>query len=117
MLLIPARFFSAMAISPATMSRAPSEQSGRADQQYDRHDDEDHRVRRLRKEYLGQSLDDAETEAGHDGAEYRAHAAAHHHGEHDDDQPAPHPRPAAADPLLHHPTQFFAHPAQARYLQ
>src|ERR1700730_7501586 len=81
----------------ATMSGAPSEQAGRADQQHDRHDDEDHGVRRLRKEHLGEPLDDAEAEAREDRAEDRAHAADHHHGEHHDDQLAAHLRAHSVD--------------------
>src|SRR5215217_3113017 len=70
--------------STAAISGPPSEQAGRAHQQHDRHDDEDHSVGRFREEYLGQALDHAKPEAGHDRAHDRAHAADHHHGEHHD---------------------------------
>src|SRR5436190_24386420 len=67
-------------------SRAPSEQARRADQQHDRHDDEDHSVGGLGKEHLGQPLDDAQSESGDNGAHDRAPAADHHHREHNDEQ-------------------------------
>src|ERR1700744_6218412 len=64
--------------STRSMSGPPPEQAGRPHQQHDRHDDEDHGVGGLREEHLGEALDDAEAEAGEDGAHDRAHAADHH---------------------------------------
>src|SRR6516225_1136864 len=64
----------------------PSEQAGGPDQQHDRHDDEDHGVGCLGKEDLGEALDDAQSEPGHDRAHDRTHAADHYHGEHHDDE-------------------------------
>src|ERR1700730_13697160 len=69
-----------------SISGRPSEQPRGPDQQHDRHDDENHRVGCLREEHLGQSLDDAETEAGQDRAHDRAHAADHYDRKHDDDE-------------------------------
>jgi hypothetical protein len=43
-------------------------------------------------EHLGQALDHAEREAGDDRAHDRAHAADHHHREHDDDEVGAHQR-------------------------
>src|SRR6201995_2986425 len=74
----------AMEASTSMSGRRPKEAS-RPDQKNDRHDDEHHRVRRLRVEHFRQPLDDAEHEAGHDRAEDRTHAAAHHDREHDGD--------------------------------
>src|SRR5919198_3438117 len=68
------------------ISRSASEQSGRPDQQDDRHDDKDYGVGRLGKKYLGQPLDDAEREAGDDRAQDRTHAADHHDREYHDDE-------------------------------
>src|SRR6266436_3559679 len=89
--------FAGMATFSATMSGTPSEQSGRADQQYDRHDDEDHRIRRFRKEHLGQSLDNSEAKSGDDRAEDGTHAADHHHGEHHNDELGAHLRADIVD--------------------
>src|SRR5215469_11380906 len=44
----------------SSMSGAPAEQARGPDEQNDRHDDEDHGVRRLGEEHLGQPLNDAE---------------------------------------------------------
>src|ERR1043166_9981517 len=77
-----AQFAGAVMVSMAAMSRPPPEQAGGADQQHDRHDDENHGVRGFGEEHLGETLDDAEPAAGDDRAHDRAHAADHHHGEH-----------------------------------
>ena len=50
---------------------------------------EDHRVRRLGVEDLGEPLEDPEGEAGDDGPEDRPHPADDHHREHHDDQVMP----------------------------
>src|ERR1700693_991676 len=55
------------------ISGPPSEQSGGADQQNNRHDDKDHSARSFGKKNLGQTFDDAEPEAGDDRAHDRAH--------------------------------------------
>ena len=54
------------------------------------------------KENLGQSLDHAEPEAGHDRAHDRAHAADHDDREHDDDQFRAHLRRNIVDRRRHH---------------
>src|SRR5690242_17641231 len=79
------------------MSGRPSEQTGGADQQHDRHDDEDHRVGGLGEEHLGEALDDTEPEAGEDRPHDRAHAADHDDGEHHDDQVRSHLRADIVD--------------------
>src|SRR5436190_19828526 len=91
----------AMVSLATAMSGRPSEQAGRADQQHDRHDDEDHRVGRLGKEHLGEALDNTEAEAGDDGAHDRAHAADHHQGEHLVDEIGSHYRVYGVDQRLH----------------
>src|SRR5512132_1228478 len=78
--------WSSVACATRCTLRAPSEQAGGPDQQHDRHDDEDYRVGCLGKEDLGEPLDDAQSEPGHDCAHDRAHAADHHYGEHYDDE-------------------------------
>ena len=67
------------------------------DQKDDRHDDEHHRVRRLRVEHFRQPFDDAEHEAGHDRAEDRSHAANHHDREDDGDDVRAHARTDLVD--------------------
>src|SRR5690606_3957057 len=62
-----------------------SEQTCGAQDQHDRHDDEDHDIGGLGVEHLGQPLGDAQQIARHDGSHDRAHAADHHHREHHDD--------------------------------
>src|SRR5690349_3784291 len=75
-----------------SISGRSSKQAGRPDQEDNRHDDEHHRVRRLRIEDLGQTFDDAEHEAGYDRAHDRSHAADHHDCEHHGDDVGPHAR-------------------------
>src|SRR6266545_7310439 len=65
---------SVVALARAT-SALLAEQARRLDQQHQGHDDEDHGVRGFRVEELGQPLDDAERETGHDGAHDGAHAS------------------------------------------
>src|SRR5450631_2595379 len=69
-----------------------AEQSRGLDQEDDHHDHEDDRVRCFGIKHLGQALDDTQTEAGQNGAEYRAHSADHHYCEDDDDQVRAHQR-------------------------
>src|SRR2546428_54164 len=83
--------------STCSMSGSPPEQPGWPDQQYDGHDDEDYRVRGLGKKHLGQPFDNAEPEAGNDGAHDRAHAADHHDREHHDDEVGTHLRADVVD--------------------
>src|SRR6266481_996392 len=72
----------------AAMARRASslcaEKPGRLDHENDRHDDEDHGVRGLGIEHLGQALDHPQGEACHDRPQDRAHAADHHYREYDD---------------------------------
>src|SRR5262245_28206218 len=63
-----------------------AEEPGGLHQQDQCHDDEDHGVRGLGIEDLGQPLDHAEPEAGDDRAHDRSHPADHHDREHHDDQ-------------------------------
>src|SRR5882762_3309144 len=90
----------------ADISRTPSslraEEARRLDHQHDRHDYEDHRVRRLRIEHLGQALDHPEREAGHDRAHDRAHASDHDHREDHDDQVGSHERIDLVERRRHH---------------
>src|SRR5262245_37671656 len=87
------------AVGSATrsMSRAPAEEAGRPDEKDDRHDHEDHRVRGLGEEDLGEAFDDPEREAGDDRAHDRAHAADHDDGEHHDDEVRAHQRAHIVD--------------------
>ena len=78
----------------------PNMPAGRISSTID-HDDEDHRVRRFRKKHLGQALDDAEREAGHNRAHDRTHAADHHDREHDDDEVGAHLRRDIVDRRRH----------------
>src|SRR5271155_6135205 len=75
-----------------SMSGRPPKQASRPDQKDDRHDDEHHRIRRLRVEHFRQAFDDAEHEAGHDRTEDRSHAANHHDGEDNGDDVRAHTR-------------------------
>src|SRR6202521_1460530 len=68
------------------------EQPGGAHQQDYRHDDEDDRRRSFRIEHLGQSLDQAKSQAGDDRTENRAHAADYYYREDDDDDVGTHQR-------------------------
>ena len=72
---------------------------------------DDARARRV--EQLGQALDHAEPEAGDDRADDRAHAADHHHREHDDDQVAAHQRADLVDRRGHHAAQAGQADAEA----
>ena len=67
-------------------------QAGRACQQHDCHDDEDHDGRARRVEDIGKAFDDAERETGKDGTADGAHAADNHHREDRVDQLRPHIR-------------------------
>src|SRR5512145_293850 len=58
-----------------------AEQAGGFDQQHHHHDHEDDGGGGLGIEHLGQSLQQAEQEAGDHRAQDRAHAADHHHRE------------------------------------
>src|ERR1700689_5918677 len=81
----------------SAMSGRPPKQAGRPDQKDDRHDDEPHRVRRLRVEHFRQPLYDAQHKAGHDRTEDRSHAANHNDGENDGDDVRAHARTDLVD--------------------
>src|ERR1700751_2929455 len=75
----------------------PPKQAGWSNQEDDRHDDEHHRIRRLRVEHLRQPFDDAEHEAGQDRAKDRSHAADHYDREDDGDDVRAHARTDLVD--------------------
>src|SRR6267154_1885633 len=101
----------------AGISRTPSslraEEARRLDHQHDRHDDEDHGVRRLRIEHLGQALDHPEREAGHDRAHDRAYASYRDHREDHDDQVGSHKRIDLVDRRRHHARERRERDAEA----
>src|SRR5215510_3913237 len=82
-----------------------AEQARRPHQQDDRHDDEDDSRRELGIEHSGQALDDAEREAGDDGAHDRTHPADDHHREYDDDEVRAHQRVDLDDRRREHPSE------------
>src|SRR4249920_2924531 len=77
----------------ALMSGRPSGQSRWLHQQHQHHQDEYHSVGSFGVEVFGQSLNHAERKAGDDRSHDGAHAADHHHREHDDDEISTHQGP------------------------
>src|SRR5215471_4480403 len=75
-----------------TILPVPAEETRGPHEEHEGHDDEDDGVGGFRVEHFGQPLDDAQREAGDDGARDGAHAADHHDREDHDDQIGAHER-------------------------